>query len=305
MKAHLSVLLGRARPGQGGGYWLQRYELTSRPGASSTARPTPTSRRSCPRINLLILISLLAAVLLIVNIWRRGWVLPVIAVGLWAFVAIVAGTIYPAFVQRFQVQPAESPKERRTSRATSTRRATALEPRRTSTQPGLPGRHARRDASVQARPAGTSRNIRLLDPNIVGIDVPAAAGARAASTRSTTSTSTATRSTATNAAGRARGPRAEPGRHPAQHVGGPAPRLHPRLRRWPSRRPARSTVDGAPDFLRHRPSRRRRRRCSTQPDVYFGEDLERLRHRRHRARARSTTHSRTRRRHAPTRAPAA
>ena len=32
--------------------------------------------------------------------------------GLWAFVAVVAGTIYPAFIQRFLVQPAESTKER-------------------------------------------------------------------------------------------------------------------------------------------------------------------------------------------------
>ena len=38
--------------------------------------------------------------------------LPVIAVGLWAFVAVVAGAVYPAFIQRFQVQPAESTKER-------------------------------------------------------------------------------------------------------------------------------------------------------------------------------------------------
>ena len=50
-------------------------------------------------------------VLLIVNIRRRGWVLPVIAVGLWAFVAVIAGAAYPAFIQRFQVQPAESTKE--------------------------------------------------------------------------------------------------------------------------------------------------------------------------------------------------
>ena len=33
------------------------------------------------------------------------------AVGLWALVGIVAGTAYPAFVQRFQVLPSESTKE--------------------------------------------------------------------------------------------------------------------------------------------------------------------------------------------------
>ena len=35
-----------------------------------------------------------------------------IASGLWGLVAVVAGAAYPAFVQRFQVQPAESTKER-------------------------------------------------------------------------------------------------------------------------------------------------------------------------------------------------
>ena len=36
-------------------------------------------------------------VLLIINIWRRGWVLPVVAVGLWAFVTIAIGSIYPTY----------------------------------------------------------------------------------------------------------------------------------------------------------------------------------------------------------------
>ena len=65
-----------------------------------------------PALELLAVISLAAFVLLIVNIWRRGWVLPVLAVGLWAFVAMVVGGIYPAFVQRVRVTPAESSKER-------------------------------------------------------------------------------------------------------------------------------------------------------------------------------------------------
>ena len=49
-----------------------------------------------PALNLLIFISIVAAALFIGNICRRGWVLPIIAVGLWAFVSLVVGTIYPA-----------------------------------------------------------------------------------------------------------------------------------------------------------------------------------------------------------------
>jgi hypothetical protein len=47
------------------------------------------------------------------NIWRRGWILPIIAVGLWGFVSIVIGTIYPAGVQRFSVSPNEFQSEER------------------------------------------------------------------------------------------------------------------------------------------------------------------------------------------------
>ena len=52
-------------------------------------------------------ISVAAAILFIVNIFRRGWVFPIIAVGLWGFISIVVGTIYPAVIQRFVVQPNE------------------------------------------------------------------------------------------------------------------------------------------------------------------------------------------------------
>src|SRR3546814_517250 len=65
-----------------------------------------------PAINLLLLISIASFLLFIVNIWRRGWTLPILGVGLWALIAVVAGAIYPQFVQRFQVTPNEPERER-------------------------------------------------------------------------------------------------------------------------------------------------------------------------------------------------
>jgi uncharacterized membrane protein (UPF0182 family) len=50
-------------------------------------------------------------VLFIVNIWRRGWVLPVVAVGLWGLVAVIAAGIYPRAIQQFRVSPNELSKE--------------------------------------------------------------------------------------------------------------------------------------------------------------------------------------------------
>ena len=66
-----------------------------------------------PALRLLIVISIAAAGLFIVNIWRRGWVFPIIAVGLWGFISIVVGTIYPAAIQRFTVQPNELSREQK------------------------------------------------------------------------------------------------------------------------------------------------------------------------------------------------
>ena len=105
----------------------------------STGATYTDVKAQLPAIELLFLISLLAAVLLIINVWQRGWRLPVIAVGLWGLVAIVAGTIYPAFVQRFLVQPAESRRERPYIDAEHRRHAQGVQPVGRD-QPGLPGR---------------------------------------------------------------------------------------------------------------------------------------------------------------------
>jgi uncharacterized membrane protein (UPF0182 family) len=112
VKAHVSVLLAVLALLKAIGYVLQRYELVySARGVVDGASYTDV-KAQLPAINLLIGISLIAGVLFLVNIFRRGWVLPVAAVGLWALVSVTAGTAYPAFVQKFRVQPTESVKER-------------------------------------------------------------------------------------------------------------------------------------------------------------------------------------------------
>ena len=64
-----------------------------------------------PALNLLILISLFGAVLLLVNIKRRGWLLPATAISLWLAVSIIVGGVVPAAIQRFRVLPDELNKE--------------------------------------------------------------------------------------------------------------------------------------------------------------------------------------------------
>lgn len=111
-KAHLSVLLAAIALVKAGSYMLQLYSLMSAPGSSFDGAGYTTVHARIPAIQFLILISLFVAVLFIVNIWRRGWVMPGIVVSLWLLVALVVGSAYPAFVQRFQVSPAELSRER-------------------------------------------------------------------------------------------------------------------------------------------------------------------------------------------------
>lgn len=111
VKVHLSVLLAVIALVRAAGYWLERYELTfSTRGAVHGAGYTDVNAQ-LPALNMLIVISLVGAVLFLVNIRRRGWVLPVLGVGLWAFVSLVIGQIYPAFIQNVRVEPNEFSRE--------------------------------------------------------------------------------------------------------------------------------------------------------------------------------------------------
>src|SRR4051794_22076059 len=162
VKAHVSVLLGALALVKAVQYYLDRFELdlsTSHVvhGATYTA-----VHAQLPAKSLLIIISITAAGLFIANIWLRGWTLPVIAVGLWALVGLLAGAAYPAFIQKVKVEPNEAQRERTyiDRNITATRYALGL-----------------KDVSVQSFPADTTlspgdlasnastlRNVRLWDP---------------------------------------------------------------------------------------------------------------------------------------------
>jgi len=108
VKVHLSILLALIAITKAAGYYFQRYQLpTSTNGYVEGATYTDVHAR-LPAIELLFWLSLIAAGILLFNIWRRGWTLPVIALGLWAFVALAIGVIYPAVLQALKVTPAQS-----------------------------------------------------------------------------------------------------------------------------------------------------------------------------------------------------
>ena len=166
VKAHLSVLLGLIALVRAGDYWLARFELTTSDRGAVTGASYTDVKAQLPATNLLILISLFAVVLLLVNIRRRGWVLPTLAVGLWAFVALVMGSIYPAVIQSLRVEPAESEKEEPyiARNIEATRAAFGLNE---ITVVQLSDFDNRIDASDLRSNRGTVRNIRILDPLVV------------------------------------------------------------------------------------------------------------------------------------------
>ena len=110
-KAHLSVLLAFVAVLKAFAYRLDSMELLYSPRGKVFGASYTDVVAHLPALNLLILISLFGAVLLLVNIKRRGWLLPATAISLWLAVSIIVGGVVPAAIQRFRVVPDELNKE--------------------------------------------------------------------------------------------------------------------------------------------------------------------------------------------------
>ncbi|MER6103939.1 UPF0182 family protein [Streptomyces sp. NPDC001832] len=113
---HLSVLLGVFVSLKAVAYWLDRYGLAVK---SSDFKATDNwtglryvdANAYLPAKTILFCIAAICAVLFFATLWRRTWQLPMIGLGLMVLSAILIGGLYPAIVQKFQVQPNEQAKE--------------------------------------------------------------------------------------------------------------------------------------------------------------------------------------------------
>jgi uncharacterized membrane protein (UPF0182 family) len=111
-KVYLSVLFTIVALIRAVSYRLDMFELMYSEGAERFFGPGFTDINArLPALRLLLIVALIAAALFILNIFRRGWTLAAVSVGSWIVVAIAAGTIYPAFIQRFSVLPDQLGKE--------------------------------------------------------------------------------------------------------------------------------------------------------------------------------------------------
>ncbi|MBI0378929.1 UPF0182 family protein, partial [Streptomyces albiflaviniger] len=120
-----------------------------------------------PAKTILFCIAAICAVLFFATLWRRTWQLPVIGFGLMVLSAILIGGLYPAIVQKFQVQPNEQAKEAPyiQKNIEATRKAYGIDDSKVADYSGKNdsdggGDKLRKDAN-------TTASYRLIDPSVI------------------------------------------------------------------------------------------------------------------------------------------
>ncbi|WP_327348578.1 UPF0182 family protein [Streptomyces europaeiscabiei] len=168
---HLSVLLGIFVTLKAVAYWLDRYGLAVK---SSDFKATGNwtglryvdANAYLPAKTILFCIAAICALLFFATIWRRTWQLPVIGFGLMVLSAILIGGLYPAIVQKFQVQPNEQAKEAPyvEKNLVATRQAYGIDGTEVEEYSGTSDIT---DKAKLREDANTTASIRMLDPNVV------------------------------------------------------------------------------------------------------------------------------------------
>ncbi len=111
-EGHLSLLFALVFLLKAGDYRLQIYELMFSTRGVIFGPGFTDLHANLPALKILFLLALAGSVILIFNIFRRQTRLIFICVGLLVGVSLVAGSIYPALIQKFKVDPNEMVCER-------------------------------------------------------------------------------------------------------------------------------------------------------------------------------------------------
>lgn len=168
---HLSVLLGIFVALKAVAYWLDRYGLAVK---SSDFKATDNwtglryvdANAYLPAKTILFCIAAICAVLFFATLWRRTWQLPVIGFGLMVLSAILIGGLYPAIVQKFQVQPNEQAKEAPfiQKNIKATRDAYDIDDAKVT---DYAGKSTTDDDTKLRASADAAASYRVMDPNVV------------------------------------------------------------------------------------------------------------------------------------------
>lgn len=111
IKAHLSGLVVAILLLVAWGYWLGLFDLNYSTRGPVFGATYTDIHAQIPATYVMMAVATLAALLVAVNVFQRGLLLPVLGIGGWVVLALAVGTIYPAAVQRFQVEPNELTRE--------------------------------------------------------------------------------------------------------------------------------------------------------------------------------------------------
>lgn len=168
---HLSVLLGVFVALKAVAYWLDRYGLAVK---SSDFKATGNwtglryvdANAYLPAKTILFCIAAICAVLFFATLWRRTWQLPVIGFGLMVLSAILIGGLYPAIVQKFQVQPNEQAKEAPyiQKNIEATRQAYGIDDSKVA---DYSGKNDSEGGEKLRKDANTTASYRLIDPSVI------------------------------------------------------------------------------------------------------------------------------------------
>jgi uncharacterized membrane protein (UPF0182 family) len=166
-RAHLSILLAGMALVRAVNYVLDQYGLLLDNRGDEFvfgAGATDVDIR-IPALRLLALVAAATAVALIINIWRRGWTLPVVSLGLWVVIGVVVGAVVPSLYQRLAIEPNEFNREEQyiQRQMEFTRQAFGIDEVETQPFSGTP----ELDASDIAANRATVDNIRVWDPPVL------------------------------------------------------------------------------------------------------------------------------------------
>ena len=167
VKAHLSVLLGSLVLLKAWGYRLDQYGLLySDRGAVQGASYTDVNAQ-LPALRLMVIIAIVSAVLFLINIRLRGWIMPAAAIGILALTSILVGGVYPALIQRLRVTPQERLREQEFIKKNidNTRTAFGIDASRVKVR-AFPAEQQLNATAIQ-RNRLTVENIRLWSPDVL------------------------------------------------------------------------------------------------------------------------------------------
>jgi uncharacterized protein len=183
VKAHISVLLAALALVQGANYYLERLSLVLSTKYVVDGATYTDVHAVRPALLLLIAISVIAAGLFLYNVRQQGWLLPVVAVALWALVWALVAEVYPALVQALVVNPAENVKEQPYINRNITATTEAYGLAGVTDQPFqgdslVTGSQVTGNSSEAMVNSQSLANVRLLDPTVMGSTITKQQGFR-------------------------------------------------------------------------------------------------------------------------------